>query len=107
MSIEADIVDFCNAIEAAAVNLKHRIGERHGVEAVAEYNPEKILWVRAEGKNCVYERYPAYQQKPLMGADYTNLLEALKRHNGKLQHCGLFYWSFGDNVTIGRKPAKR
>ena len=104
---EADIFDFCNAIEAAAINLKNRIGERHGNKAVAEYDPEKLSWVRAESKNGVYERYPAYQQKPSMSADYVNLVEDLKRHNGHLQYGGLFYWFFGDNVTIGRKPARR
>jgi len=104
---DEDIVDFCNAIEAAVVNLKQRIGERHGVEAVAEYDPEKIPWIRAEGKNGVYERYPAYQQKPSISTDYTNLLGDLKRHQGKLQKAGLFFWLFDDNITIGRKPAKR
>lgn len=105
--LEGDILDFCNAIEAAAVNLKQRIGERHGVEWVVEYDPEKISWVRAEGKNGDYERFPVYQQKPSISADYTNLVEDLKRHKGSLQKAGLFYWLFDDNITIGRKPAKR
>ena len=107
MSIEADIVDFCNAIEAAAVNLKHRIGERHGVEAVAEYNPESIPWTKLEGPKGPYQRYPN-QGQPEQTHDYLALIADLKAHNGKLQRGGLFYWSFGDdNVTIGRKPAKR
>lgn len=32
MTIEEDIVDFANALEAAAVNLKMRIAKRHGVK---------------------------------------------------------------------------
>ena len=104
---EADILDFCDAIEAAAVNLKQRISKKHGVEAVGEYDPEKISWVRAEGKNGVYERYPAYQQKASMDADYVNLVEDLKLHNGHMQKAGLFYWLFNDNSTVGRKASKR
>jgi len=120
MTIEEDIVDFANAIEAAAVNLKHRIGQRHGVDVkeetkptvdestkVGEYNPEKIPWVRAEGEKGIYERYPAYQQKPVMLTDYINLLEDLKRHTGKLQRAGLFYWHFQDSVIVARKPSKK
>jgi len=81
--------------------------EKHAPHEVGEYDPEKIQWIRAEGKNGNYQRYPAYQQKPSMSADYTNLLEDLKRHEGKLQKAGLFYWIFDDNTTIGRKLAKR
>ena len=84
--------------------------ERHKPSELKEqidYNPEKIQWERTEGKNGFYERHPAYQQKPEISSNYTNLIEDLKRHGGKLQHGGLFYWLFGDNITIGRKPAKR
>jgi len=35
MTLEEDMVDFANAIEAAVVNLKQRIAERHGVAAAA------------------------------------------------------------------------
>jgi len=117
MTLEEDVTDYANAVEAAAVNLKHRIARRHGVSPEKtetlqdtreplKYNPEKIPWIRTEGPKGVYERYPAFQQKPSMSVDYTNLLEDLKSHNGKLQCTGLFYWLFDDS-TIGRKPAKK
>jgi len=77
------------------------------LKEVDKYNPENIPWVRAEGKNGIYQRFPAYQQKPSMSKDYINLLENLKRDNGKLQRAGLFYWLFSDSTTIGRKPAKK
>ena len=77
------------------------------LEEKIDYNPENIPWIQAEGPNGVYQRFPAYQQKPGMTKDYLNLLEDLKRHNGKLQRNGLFYWLFNDEQTIGRKPAKK
>ena len=119
MTLEEDITDFATAIEAAAVNLKHRIAQRHGVTKeetkptvdksveVGEYNPETIPWIQAEGEKGIYQRFPAYQQKPSISVDYTNLLDDLTQHNGKLQRAGLFYWLFDDKITIGRKPAKK
>jgi hypothetical protein len=80
---------------------------KEGAKEVPEYNPENIPWVRAEGEKGIYERYPAYQQKPSMLVDYVNLLEDLKENKGRLQRAGLFYWLFRDRVTIGRKPAKK
>jgi len=71
------------------------------------YNPENIPWVQAEGQKGIYQKYPAFQQKPAILVDYVNLLEDLQNHNGKLQRAGLFYWLFQDSVTIGRKPAKK
>jgi len=118
VTLEEDVTDFANAIEAAAFNLKHRIAQRHGVHVEKtesqqdtgepiKYNPENIPWVRTEGKKGFYERYPAFQQKPSMSVDYINLLEDLKAHNGKLQRAGLFYWCFEDGSTVGRKPAQK
>ena len=72
-----------------------------------EYNPENIPWIQAEGDKGPYQRYPAFQQKPVMLVDYINLLEDLKCQNGKLQRAGLFYWLFQDSVTVARKPAKK
>jgi len=116
--LEEIITDYANAVEAAAFNMKSRIAKKHGVQTEKtevqqttgepiKYNPENIPWVRAEGKNGIYERYPAYQQKPAMLTDYINLLADLTTHNGKLQRSGLFYWKFPDGSTIGRKPSKK
>jgi len=69
-----------------------------------DYNPEALKWIRATGPAGPYERYPAPQQKPKPTADYLNLLNDLKAHEGKLTRAGLFYWLFNDNETIGRKP---
>jgi len=116
--LEEDILNTFNAFEAAIVNLKQCRAKKHGVKIkrtttidnnieIPEYNPENIPWTRTEGPNGAYERFPAYQQKPSTSVDYVNLLEDLKRHNGKLQRAGLFYWLWSDSTTIGRKPAKK
>jgi len=110
--LEEDIIDVFNAVEASIVGFKQRRAKKHGVanektEEIPDYNPENIPWIQAEGPNGIYERFPAYKQKPGMNKDYLNLLEDLKRHNGKLQRSGLFYWLWNDEETIGRKPAKK
>jgi len=72
-----------------------------------DYNPESIPWTKLEGPKGPYQRYPV-QGPPEQTPDYLALIADLKAHNGKLQRGGLFYWSFSDdNVTIGRKPAKK
>jgi len=77
------------------------------VRTVQSYNPESIKWIRTTGQKGPYERYPAFQQKPKLTVDYSNLLEDLKAHEGKLTRNGLFYFLFDDGSTIGRKPSKR
>jgi hypothetical protein len=71
------------------------------------FNPENIKWVRIEGKNGVYERYPAFQQEPLQTLDYLYLLKDLQKHEGRLTRGGLFFWLFSDGITIGRKPIQK
>ena len=108
---EEDIIDTFNAFEAAITNLKQRRAKKHGVvkgnTENAQYNPENIGWVKTEGPNGIYERYPAQGQTPEQKPDYQWLLADLNAHEGKLQRTGLFYWKFNDNFTIGRKPSRR
>jgi len=81
--------------------------EPKNIEEPEEYNPETIFWIKASGQKGAYERYPAFQQKPTLTKDYNNLLADLRLHEGRMQRAGLFYWLFEDEVTIGRKPAKK
>jgi hypothetical protein len=73
---------------------------------VYPYDPENFIWIRTEGQKGPYERYPAFQQKPTLTADYVNLLNDLRNHEGKMVRNGLFYWLWEDDQTIGRKPLK-
>jgi hypothetical protein len=101
---EAKLVDLLTAIETLCHDFKESIAQKHGI---TNYNPEKIQWNKTEGPNGPYERYPAYQQEPEQTTDYTNLLNDLKNHDGKLTHHGLFYWLWEDKTTIGRQPEKK
>jgi hypothetical protein len=54
------LADFANALEAAAVNVKHQIAELQGVAQKGfTRNAEKIIWVEADGTHGKYERLPA------------------------------------------------
>jgi hypothetical protein len=63
MTVEEDIVDFANALEAAAVNLKMRIAERHGVKEVKTSIPE------ANFDNLDYKEYESEKLKKFQVAD--------------------------------------
>jgi len=86
-----DIVNACNA-EIELSNPENK------------YDAEKILWIRATSDNGVYERYPAYKQKPTLTPDYNNLVQDLKEHDRYFEKNGIKYWLFDDLETIGRKP---
>ncbi|MBT0159732.1 hypothetical protein G4O51_07085 [Candidatus Bathyarchaeota archaeon A05DMB-2] len=108
------VVDFLNAVEAAAVNAKRQIAEIKGVaekEAKAEekrsWEPEKIPWTKAEGARGAYERYPAEGEKIESLPDYKGLLSDLKGHRNFLFREGWNYWLFPDLVTVGRKPKSK
>jgi len=103
MTAENMFVEFLVKIRDAAAEALDKMTP----EGVKEpyYNPENLKWIRASGPSGIYERFPAPQQKPKPTADYINLVNDLKAHDGKLTHAGLFYWLFSDNETIGRKPS--
>lgn len=70
-------------------------------ETKQSYDPEKIKWTKAEGANGPYER-----SEDINSLDHKTLLKDLAAHKGKLQVNGLFYWTFQNGYTIGRKTAK-
>lgn len=105
MSLEEDVIDFCNAIEAAAVNLKMRIAKRHGVteeERKPQYDLSKIKTERTEGRAGFYQKATEQDSE-----DYRNLLKDLKAHDGKLIRDGFWIWLFDDGTTAGMKPSKK
>ena len=106
MTVETVLVEYLVKVRDAANEALDQLAPSE-LRTAKSYNPENLKWIRATGPSGPYERFPAPQQKPQQTADYVNLLNDLKNHEGKLQHGGLFYWFFGDNITIGRKPAKQ
>jgi hypothetical protein len=101
------VTDFFNAIEAAAVNAKRQIAEVKGVaekeekQAKKTWDPEKIKWTQAEGASGPYER-----SEDANNLDHKAMLKDLAAHKGKLNREGLFYWTFQNGVTVGRKKKK-
>ena len=96
------LVDFANAIEAAAVNVKHKVSEIMGVQEEEEpYDPSKIRWTETQGPHGTYERAAASSNP-----DFQALLKSLKAHEGKLTKDGFFYWQFKNGNVIGRKKRK-
>jgi hypothetical protein len=93
------IIDFCNALEAAAVKLKHDVGA--SPEQVKwTWNPDKIQWKWAEqpGPKGPYEK-----SEDVNNLEFKAMLKDLQEHKGKLQRNAFFYWVFQNGSTVGRK----
>ena len=91
------VIDFCNAIEAAAVKLKHDLGASPSQVKYA-WNPEKIGWTDKTGDKGPYQ----ISEDP-NNSDFKAMLQDLATHGGKLQREGTFYWTFRNGTTVGRK----
>ena len=86
------LVDFANAIESAAVNLKRQIAEVVGVASttavVADFN--KLLW---ETKRGIKGEYGQTSKRSTNNNDIFKALQAkLREHNGFWQHQGFKFW---------------
>ena len=91
------VIDFCNAIEAAAVKLKHDLGASPS-QVKYPWNSEKIVWTDKQG-----DKGPYQISEDNYNTDFRAMLQDLTAHNGKLQREGHFYWLFPDGTTVGRK----
>lgn len=88
------LVDFTNAIEAACVNVRHRIAELTGVSASATVvvgaDFDKLPWQIKQGTKG------AYQQTSRRSTNNNDIFKALqaklKEHNGFWQHQDFKYW---------------
>lgn len=96
------LVDFLNAVEAAAVGAKHRLKEAKVPEIAGfTWNPDKIKWVQAEGTSGPYER-----SEDVDNLEFKAMLKDLAGHQGKFQREGYFYWAFQKASVVGRKQKK-
>jgi hypothetical protein len=91
------VIDFCNAIEAACVNLKHNLGAKPS-EVKYTWNPEKIVWADKQGEKGSFQ-----SSEDVNNMDFKAMLQDLGGHGGKLQREGVFYWVFRNGTTVGRK----
>ena len=95
------VIDFCNAVEAAAVKLKHDLGASPSQVKYA-WNPEKIAWTDKTG-----EKGPFQISEDVNNVDFKAMLQDLAAHNGKLQRESVFYWIFKNGTTVGRKKVTK
>ena len=103
------IMDFAGAVESAAVKLKRDIYDlvQKLNDAKPLWDPDKIVWTKAESEKGEYEKATAEANKG--NADFSGLLADLKAHGGKMRKGNYFYWLFEvtEAPTVGRKPVKR
>lgn len=106
MTLEEDVTDFANAIEAAAVNLKHRIAQRHGVTK-EEMKPEakdfdSLKWNIKTGGKGNYEQ--TTNESNQNNEVFQTLQKILKEHKGFVQLGGFKIWNHqNDPDTIDRR----
>lgn len=95
-----DLIDFCDAQESAIVKLRTQIGKMLGSESGKAWNwdPGKIRWQKAQGGKGEYER-----SEDVNSSDFKLMLKDLQEHKGTISRDGLFYWSFRNGSTVGRK----
>lgn len=106
MSEKEALIDFCNALEAACVNLRKKLGDTpspipNGKDKDRQWSwdPTKINWKKQDGPKGPYERSDD-QNNP----EYAKLITDLNEHQGKLNRDGIFYWEF-QNGGVGRKKS--
>jgi len=92
------IFELVNAVEAGIASFKHRLGVQKEVAPKASWDPDKIKWEQAEGRNGPYER-----SGDVSNPEFKALLRDLARHGGRLTRNGWLYWTFKNGSTVGRK----
>jgi len=97
------ILDFANALEAAAVKLKHSLGVdcTQKQQRAWLWDPAKSKWAREVGLKGEYEK-----SDDINSVDFKTMLKDLQEHQGKLNRDGQFYWTFQNGATVGRTLPK-
>jgi hypothetical protein len=95
------IIDFCSALEAACVKLKHDLGVSPG-QGRYSWDPKKIGWTDKQG-----DKGPYQMSEDVNNLEFKAMLKDLASHKGKLAMDGKFYWVFANGTTVGRKDLRR
>lgn len=96
-----DFCDMLNGLEASIVKMKQQIAKLVGVaedKRKWSWNPDKIKWEKAEGFKGEFER-----SEDVNNPEFKAMLKDLAQHGGKLTRDGLFYWTYKNGSTVGRK----
>jgi hypothetical protein len=67
-----------------------------------KWNPEGMKWVDVQGEKGPYQKC-----EDVDNLDFKGMLKDLTTHKGKLYRNGLFYWTFPNGATVGRKQVKK
>jgi hypothetical protein len=96
------LIDFLNALEAACVNAKHRLGVDTAAprKATFDWNAENMKWIDKTNENGPFQ---IAKQEGEPAADFNKMVAHLKRNNGFLWREDTKYWLFQDGVTVGRR----
>jgi hypothetical protein len=96
-----DFTDFLNGLEASIAKMKQQIAKLVGIteeKPKFQWNPEKIKWEKAQGPSGEFEKSEDFNNP-----EFKAMLKDLQTHNGKLTRNGMFYWTFKNGSTVGRK----
>lgn len=98
------LVDFANAVEAAAVNVRQKVGEIVGVTTAVAADFNKLPWETKRGTKG------AYEQTSKSSTNNNDIFQALQRnlkeHGGFWQHQGFKYWNHQqDEDVIDRRKS--
>jgi hypothetical protein len=85
---------FLDVVEAGIVQARR-------VLEGSSWNPDTIKWEARDGTKGPYER-----SEDVNNLQFKAMLKELAAHDGKLTRDGLFYWTFQNGHTVGRKKAK-
>jgi len=96
LALEA-LTDFLNGVEAGIESARQRIKEVK-IEEKPSWNPNQIMWTKAEGQKGEYER-----SEDINNLQFKAMLKDLAVHGGRMNYEGFFYWVFQNGTTVGRK----
>ena len=98
-----EIVDYCNAVESAAVKLKVQIGKLFGSPKEENLDFSKLFWETKQGEKGPFEQT---SEKANQNSDlWKALKQKVKDHSGFWQNNGFRYWfdMKNENVVDRRK----
>jgi len=89
------LIEYMKAHEAAMAKLRAKIEEIFGH---FEWDPGKIKWEKAQGSKGEFEKSIDFNNP-----EFKAMLKDLAFHGGKLTRNGMFYWTYKNGSTVGRK----
>lgn len=96
------LCDFATGLEAAALDIKRQIAEFVNSDNPSAWNPDKIKWEQSQGSKGPYER-----SEDVNNPEFKLMLKDLSAHQGKLSRDDIFYWTFQNESTVGRKKRQK